>query len=71
MKFTYTGPPSSVTLNSGQCVHLPPGGEVDMPETHPYTQTLTAMGYLKPVKPVVEVVTVGRTKAVKSTKGGK
>ncbi|MEC5207391.1 hypothetical protein QF022_002347 [Vogesella perlucida] len=49
MKYQYSGPMSGVTLADGQEVMLCPGGEVELPEEHDYTQTLLALGHLTPV----------------------
>lgn len=50
MKYQYSGPMSGVTLADGQEVMLHPGSEVELPAEHDYTQTLLALGYLKPVQ---------------------
>lgn len=47
--FRYDGPPSGVTLRTGEVLQevlLWPGREVKMPEDHEYTQTLVCLGYL-------------------------
>lgn len=53
MKYRYSGPTSGVTLQIGEVaqeVILHAGTEVELPESHEYTQTLIALGYLSPVK---------------------
>jgi hypothetical protein len=53
MKYLYTGPTSSVTLQQGEEskeVMLHTGAEVELPEQHEYTKTLLALGHLAPVK---------------------
>ena len=49
MKYRYSGPLSSVTLDNGDEVMLHPGAEVDLPEGHDYTKTLQALGHLTPL----------------------
>ncbi|AOJ06382.1 hypothetical protein [Burkholderia mayonis] len=52
MKYLYSGPISGVSLQDGTEVRevmLHPGAQVELPEQHEYTQTLIALGHLRPV----------------------
>ena len=52
MKYFYSGPTSGVTLQDGDQtreVMLHAQTEVDLPADNEYTQTLLALGHLKPV----------------------
>lgn len=48
--YTYAGPPSGVTLDTGLEVLLFDGQSVELPAAHDYVQTLVALGRLKPVE---------------------
>ena len=51
MKFIWTGPVASVSLvieSEGRDVTLHPGGEVDLPETHPWVTAQIARKTLVP-----------------------
>lgn len=53
MKYRYSGPTSGVTLQVGekmQEVILHAGTDVELPDSHEYTKTLIALGYLSPIK---------------------
>jgi hypothetical protein len=73
MKYVYQGPvDSSVTLKvegKERDVVLFRGKEVDLPEGHDYTQTLKALGYLKPVVSKAAAVEVVEPELIK--KGAK
>lgn len=57
MKFVYHGPMSGATirLDDGEerDVMFHDGAPVDLPESHPYTKSLVAQGYLKPA-PIID-----------------
>lgn len=48
-QYTYTGPLSGVSLKGHGDIMLHPGGMVEMPEEHAYTQRLIKRGWLREV----------------------
>lgn len=63
-EYIYSGPPSGVTLDSGEEILFWPDKSYSLPQDHPYVVGLKDQGYLKEVK----AKTKPETKAPKASK---